>query len=194
MRTRHKFISLLIINSETMHLFIIGYMGSGKTTLGKRIAHAFGMPFIDLDYYFEASFRTSIPLFFERYGEPAFREIERQLLIEVSTRVDHSIVSTGGGTPCHFENLQLMKQRGRVVYLKLSAAMLASRLYHSPLRYKRPILKGLDKEQMLRKIQDQLLEREKFYNQADLIIETKHLNTTELLEIIIENFPELNRK
>lgn len=177
-----------------MHVFIIGYMGSGKTTLGKKLAHCLGMPFIDLDNYFEESFRTSIPLFFERYGELAFRDIEKQLLLEVATKPDNSIISTGGGTPCYFDNLQLMKQWGRVVYIKLSAATLVSRLYHSPLRYKRPILKGLNKEQLLQKIQAQLGEREPFYNQADLIIETLHLNTNEILEIIIKKFPDLNRK
>ncbi|MDP2423132.1 MAG: shikimate kinase [Bacteroidales bacterium] len=177
-----------------MRLFIIGYMGSGKTTLGKRIAQHTGWPLVDLDNYFEETYRTSIPLFFERYGETTFRDIERQLLLEVAGRPGNCIVSTGGGTPSFFDNMQVMKRSGQVIYIKLPPSALASRLYHSPLRYKRPILKGLDKEGLLQKISLHLKERESFYEQADLTLESLHLSTNEMLNLVFGRFTELERK
>lgn len=169
-----------------MRIFLTGYMGSGKSTLGRRLARRLEIAFIDLDDYFEAKFRTSISLFFERFGEDAFRRLEHEVLREVIDKYNNIIISTGGGTPCHFNNMELMNQHGTTIYLRLAAAALASRLSNSPFRYKRPKLKGMDKSTLLETVNAHLEEREPFYTRAQLIIDVFDLNVNEIVNKVIE--------
>ncbi len=174
-----------------MHLFIVGYMGSGKTTAGRKIAARVGWPLVDLDKLFEDTYKTSIPAVFDRFGEDAFREMERKLLLQVANSKQSQIVSTGGGTPYYFDNFQIMKSHGRVVYFKLPAPVLAARLQHSPFRYRRPLLRGLDSKALLQRIREHLTAREPVYEQADLIVETENIEPNELVSIILSRFPDL---
>lgn len=167
-----------------MRIFLTGYMGSGKSTLGKRLANKLGITFIDLDEYFEQKFRTSITLFFERFGEDSFRKLEHEVLKEVIDKYIDVVISTGGGTPCFFNNLELMNKQGVTVYLKLPPAVLASRLSNSPFRYRRPKLKGLDKDTLLETVTMHLQEREPFYSQSELIIDAFGMNLEEIVEKI----------
>lgn len=169
-----------------MRIFLTGYMGSGKSTLGRRLARRLEIAFIDLDDYFEAKFRTSISLFFERYGEDAFRRLEHEVLKEVIDKHDNAIVSTGGGTPCYFNNMELMNHHGTTIYLKLPAAVIASRLSNSPFRYKRPKLKGMDKGTLLETVTGHLEQREPFYTRAHLIINVFDLNVNEIVNKVVE--------
>ena len=167
-----------------MRIFLTGYMGSGKSTLGKRLANKLGITFIDLDEYFEQKFRTSITLFFERFGEDSFRKLEHEVLKEVIYKYIDVVISTGGGTPCFFNNLELMNEQGVTVYLKLPPAVLASRLSNSPFRYRRPKLKGLDKDTLLETVTMHLQEREPFYSQSGLIIDAFGMNLEKIVEKI----------
>ena len=177
-----------------MRFFLTGYMGSGKSTLGKRLARRSGLAFLDLDEYFEQKFRTSISLFFERFGEASFRKLEHEVLKEVIDQFENAVISTGGGTPCFYGNMDIMNQNGVTIYLKLPAAVLASRLSNSPFRYKRPKLKGLDKNTLLETVQENLIEREVFYNQSKVVINAFNLDLEEVLALIRRScqIPDLN--
>lgn len=169
-----------------MQIFLTGYMGSGKSTLGKRLATKLGITFIDLDEYFEQKFRTSITLFFERFGEDSFRKLEHEVLKEVIDKHNDVVISTGGGTPCFFNNMELMNEHGITVYLKLPPAVLASRLSNSPFRYRRPKLKGLDKNALLETVTTHLLEREKSYDQSSLILDAFDMRIEDILSKIVD--------
>ena len=167
-----------------MRIFLTGYMGSGKSTLGKRLANKLGISFIDLDGYFEQKYKTSISLFFERFGEVSFRQLEHEVLKEVIEKFDDVVISSGGGTPCYDENMDLMNRHGTTVYMKLPAGVLASRLSNSPFRYKRPMLKGLDKDSMLQTISRHLEEREVFYSQSKIVIDAHKSSVENIAELI----------
>ncbi len=168
-----------------MRIFLTGYMGSGKSTLGRRLANKLGLSFIDLDEFFEQKFKTSISLFFERFGEASFRRLEHEVLKEVIEKYDDVVISSGGGTPCYDDNMDLMNRNGTTVYMKLPAGVLASRLSNSPFRYKRPMLKGLDKNSMLQTITRHLEEREVFYSQSKIVIDAHKSTVEKIAELII---------
>jgi shikimate kinase len=169
-----------------MRIFLTGYMGSGKSTLGRRLANRLEVGFVDTDEYFEQKFRTSITLFFERFGEESFRKLEHEVLKEVIDKQIDTVISTGGGTPCFFDNMALMNAHGITIYLRLPASVLAARLSNSPFRYRRPKLKGMDKNTLLETVTAHLIEREPFYNQSKLIIDAFGMKLEEIVEKIAE--------
>ncbi len=105
-------------------VFLVGYMGAGKTTVGKELAKLAGLSFIDLDYYIEGRYHKAVSQIFAERGEEAFREIERNMLHEVAEFED-VLISTGGGAPCFFDNMEFMNASGTTVYLKVSVEELA---------------------------------------------------------------------
>lgn len=158
-----------MIDKQT--IFLIGYMGSGKTTTGKLLAKKLNLQFIDTDMFIENRYCKSISAIFEEKGETGFREIERRILLEILD-FENVVVSTGGGTPCFFDNMDLMNQSGITVYLKASVDELAERLKNG--KQKRPLVKGKDLEEIKTCIAANLEKREHFYNQAAFIFETKN--------------------
>jgi shikimate kinase len=167
-----------------MRIYLVGYMGSGKTRMGQELASLTGFPFIDTDDIFEERYRISIYDFFERYNEESFRKIERNLLLETAEYRD-AIISTGGGTPCFFDNMQFIKANGISIYLKMDLVTLVNRL--GTVRKKRPLLKnikGADLEPYIRK---QLEEREVFYSQADFIVDAELINAGSILSLMDGN-------
>jgi len=108
-------------------IFIIGYMGSGKTTVGKLLARSLSLEFIDLDAYIENKYRKTISALFAGKGEEEFRKIESQALHEVA-QFEDVVISTGGGAPCYLDNMALMNQAGTTVYIKADPEELAARL------------------------------------------------------------------
>ena len=119
-------------------VFLVGYMGAGKTTVGKELAKLAGLSFIDLDYYIEGRYHKAVSQIFAERGEEAFREIERNMLHEVAEFED-VLISTGGGAPCFFDNMEFMNASGTTVYLKVSVEELAKRL--ELCKHTRPVLK-----------------------------------------------------
>lgn len=144
-------------------LFIIGYMGCGKSTFGKALAAATGLRFIDLDHYIVEKQNATVPEIFARYGEDGFRRIEREMLLEVAGMSD-TIISCGGGTPCFFDNIDIMNANGTTLWLQASHDCLFSRLIRK--REKRPLLAGKTDEEIRGIIHTQLAARTPFYSKA----------------------------
>lgn len=145
-------------------IFLIGYMGSGKTTIGRLLADRLGYGFVDMDAHIEEKqFKTVSQIFAEK-GEQQFRLLEQQCLHEVA-EFDNVIISTGGGAPCFFDNMEYMNAHGLTIYLKLTAFELAERLEASHANT-RPLLANRKGEELCQFIADGLAKREPFYSQA----------------------------
>lgn len=149
-----------------MKIFLIGFMGCGKSTLGKKLAAKMGYDFIDLDHQLEKEVGTTVGLYFAEHGETAFREQEKKTLQNYAYPAN-VVVATGGGAPCYFDNMEWMNENGTTVYISLSPLALAKRLESG--KDKRPLLKDLDEAQVLSFIEGKLSEREAFYQRAAII-------------------------
>jgi len=150
-----------------MRIYLIGYMGSGKTTVGNKLARLLDYQFIDLDEIFEEKYHIKIADFFEKYDEHTFREIE-STLIKGTEQIDNVVISTGGGAPCFKDNLSWMKSLGLTVYLQMSIPALVNRLTNA--KRVRPLLKDMNDEELTNFASKQLRERDTFYKEAQIII------------------------
>ncbi len=162
-------------------IVLIGFMGSGKSTLGRRLAHRMNRSFVDLDQYVESKHQLSVSGIFEQFGENQFRLWEREALLEVLQQ-ENAILAAGGGTPCFFDNMEQMNQHGLTVYLYLEPAVLLHRLVHTP--NIRPAVKGMNREELASFVNQKLEERSPFYEQANLQIDALNLNFDRVLEMI----------
>ena len=152
-----------------MLIYLIGPMGSGKTTISKALAGACDMDWFDTDQLVEEHERMSINDIFENKGELYFRLAESRILNQIRAQLDHAVIATGGGLPCFDDNIGKLKSSGKTIYLKASAATLARRLYQE--RDIRPMLKEATTiSQIEEKITNQLIEREPYYGQADYTV------------------------
>jgi shikimate kinase len=149
-------------------VYIIGFMGSGKSTAGKKLASILGWSFIDLDKRIEEQTGMTIPELFSQHGEDYFRKIEAEVLKSLRSHIN-TVVSTGGGAPCHGDNMDYMIETGLTLYLKLTPGQLKKRLSEST--GKRPLIKDLNNSELLSFIEDKLACREKWYNRAAITIE-----------------------
>ncbi len=149
------------------HIFLIGFMGSGKTYWGRRLAPALGCAFLDLDAWIEEGEQRTIADIFAGSGETGFRVLEQQYLHRLAA-LPPAVVATGGGTPCFFDNMDWMKRRGHTIYLETPPGILAGRLKKG--RDRRPLLKSLDDAGLEIFIRERLAAREPFYRQAEAIL------------------------
>ena len=149
-------------------IYLIGFMGSGKTTHGKKIARMMGYDFLDMDEWISEKEEKTIPEIFAEEGESRFRELETAA-IKATNQLQQVVIATGGGLPCHGNNMQMLKDSGLTIYLKLTPVALLSRLKES--KTKRPLLEGKSEEEMFATIREMLTEREPWYNQADMTID-----------------------
>ncbi|MDB4919766.1 shikimate kinase [Mucilaginibacter sp.] len=147
-------------------IFLIGFMGCGKTTLGRKLASRLGYEFMDLDHILEAQVGMNIADYFSIHGEDAFRKLESEVLKQ-TVYPKHAVISTGGGLPCFFDNMQWINAHGRSVYIQLSPKTLADRLEHE--KTKRPLLRDKYGEALIAFIDEKLQEREPFYKKATFI-------------------------
>jgi len=147
-----------------IRIFLIGYMGSGKTTIGKLLAARLGYSFIDMDTHIEEKQFKTISQIFAKLGEAEFRILEQKCLHEVA-EFENVVISTGGGAPCFFDNMDYMNACGLTIYLKLTPTELAERLEASHAN-KRPLLANRKGEELRQFIADGLAKREPFYAQA----------------------------
>lgn len=151
-----------------MRIFLIGYMGSGKTSIGKRIAEKLHFQFIDMDHYIENQLHKSIAEIFNELGEAFFREQERECLHEVS-KMENAVIATGGGSPCHFDNIDVMNKNGLTVYIRLSPKQLSDRLKATNIS-KRPLLANQKEDELENYIHQNLSKREPIYRKAQLTV------------------------
>ncbi|MGZ3885608.1 MAG: shikimate kinase [Bacteroidia bacterium] len=168
--------------STTDKIFLTGFMGSGKSTQGKKLAKALNRSFIDLDHYIEKKEAATIAAIFETKGEDYFREKESEYLTQVINRYPTSVISTGGGTPCFHKNMALMLKSGTVIYISMPAESLHYRLVQS--NTNRPLLAGKTPEEALEHIRFLLNKRESYYNQAHITINGVNLTTDKLKEAL----------
>jgi len=168
-------------------------MGSGKTTVGKLLAQSLSLEFIDLDAYIENKHRKTIATLFAEKGEDTFRKIERQALEEVSN-FEGVLISTGGGVPCFFDNMDLMNRVGTTIYIEASPEELAERLMIS--KTVRPLIVGKTREELIPFIREHLAQRERFYLRAHIVYPTKHMLTKKEIHITVSGIEEQlrNRK
>ncbi len=158
-------------------------MGVGKTTLGAPLAKALGLSFIDLDHFIEGRYRKSVKEIFAKYGEEYFRALESKVLGEVST-YENIVISTGGGAPCFYDNIDLMNSSGLTIQLEVSPSELFKRLKAG--QYKRPILKGKSDEELREFIESSLSQRAKYYEQAKLRYLVDDLYSDEAIEKVVQ--------
>ncbi|MEX1000875.1 MAG: shikimate kinase [Crocinitomicaceae bacterium] len=165
-----------------MIIYLIGFMGVGKSTLGKKLASRLQLHFVDLDKEIATSEGQSIEAIFQQKGEPYFRELEiRELRKEER---NNSVIAVGGGTPCFGDNLSYMKSRGTVVYLQADAGLLCQRLLVS--KSERPLIQQFknDPEKLREFIDKKLEERRPFYEASDITVSVKEMNATEIDKLI----------
>lgn len=165
-------------------IFLVGYMGCGKSTLGRRLARRLGVPFVDTDARVEEREGATVSDLFRYEGEQRFREIEREVLDAAIAGNDSAVISTGGGLPVWGDNMARMNAAGCTVYLRRSAENIAGRL--SPYgRRKRPRLQGLNDEELVAFMTRDMASREPFYSRAKLILACDSLPDDELVERIV---------
>ena len=169
-------------------VILIGYMGSGKTTVGKALSKETGMMFYDLDWYIESRMRKSVSQIFAEKGEEGFRKIEYNMLHEVA-EFDDVIISCGGGTPCFFDNMDYLNQQGDVVYLKASPETLYKHLLMA--KIERPLLKGKSTDELIAYITEHLKQREPFYEKARHILDVNVLDDYDKIKISVQQLREL---
>ena len=164
-------------------IILIGYMGSGKTTVGRQLALALGRTFYDLDWYIEMRYHRTVAQLFAEKGEEGFRELERNMLHEAAEFED-IVLSCGGGTPCFFDNMEYIRSVGESVYLKATPEVLAEHLRMG--KVERPLIKGKSPEELLEYIRTSLAEREPFYMQAEHVVDVTLMDNYEKIAITIE--------
>ena len=163
-------------------VFLIGYMGCGKTTLGEPLARHMGLQFVDLDDYIERKYSMSSKEIFNTLGEPAFRRIESEALAKVATDARNVVVACGGGTPLVPANMELMNRMGITVWLQASVERIVSRLVLPEQRAKRPLLSGMTDEEIAQQVTRGLEARRPHYEKAQLRFDSSHLESEQEIE------------
>lgn len=173
-------------------IFLIGYMGSGKTTLGRVLSRQLGYDFIDLDLFIENRYHKSIKALFAEHGDNGFREIERRILNEVCD-FENTIIACGGGTPCFFDNMELMNSHGLTIYLHIPIERLFKRLTKPSAKAKRPVIASKSDEELMEFIRENLQAREMHYKKAVINFDTTNIETaaeTEVTAAYLKNILE----
>lgn len=170
-----------------MTIFIVGYMASGKTTFGRALARETGMNFIDLDFYIEQRFHSSVKELFAKKGENEFRRIEANLLREAG-EFDDTVVSCGGGTPCYSDNMEYMNSRGVTVCLQAAEEVIARRIKQAG--DKRPLMAGKSLEEIVEATRQHMKVRKPFYDRAQIIISGDELEDKRQISETVKSFLE----
>ena len=165
----------------------IGYMCAGKTTIGRSLARSLKCNFYDLDWYIEERFHKRIPQIFADEGEAAFRDLERRMLHEVA-EFENIVLSCGGGTPCHFDNMDYLNTVSQTCYLQASPDTILQHLSMS--RGERPLLKGKTPEELRTFVTEQLAERRPFYEKARHTIEVDVLDSFDKIQLVTDQIKQ----
>ena len=168
-------------------IVMIGYMGCGKTTLGKKLSKHYKLPFIDLDDEIVSFENNSIEKIFQTKGELYFRKIEYKILFKIIRNSNRSVISLGGGTPCYFDTIELLNKNEKIhtFYLKTDINILTDRLFID--KNKRPIIKSIDSKNLLKEfVGKHLFERSIYYNKAKSILVTNNKTLNSLVNEVKE--------
>ena len=171
-----------------IRIFLIGYMGAGKTTLGKAFARAMGLTFVDLDWYIEERFHKTVSQIFTERGEEGFRELEKRMLHEASD-FENVVISVGGGTPCFFDNMEYMNQVGETVFLDVDNKVLFRRLKVA--KHQRPLLANKTDEELMTFIQEALEKRLPYYTKAKYVFNGEFLENRHQIQQSVERLKDL---
>ncbi|MEI7980746.1 MAG: shikimate kinase [Bacteroidota bacterium] len=165
-----------------MRIYLVGYMASGKSNLGRILATELNFRFLDIDSMFEERYRVTIMDFFEKYGEEQFRMMEKAILHETAG-FDETVIATGGGTPCFFDNMDFINNSGTSVYLRWEVPGLTERLRH--VRKKRPILRSVEPENLENAVREHLKQRSVYYEKAHFTVDGTKPDAGKLAEWIL---------
>jgi shikimate kinase len=165
-----------------MKIFLIGFMGSGKTYWGRLLALKLELPFFDLDTVITETEKKTISEVFSEKGEEYFRYKEKEVLEELVSDHDEFILSCGGGTPCFFNNIEFMKRNGKVLWLNTSIDILKERLLKE--RLARPLIRAIGDIQLKAYIIRKLSERKIYYEQADVMVNEENISLEPLAELL----------
>ena len=168
-----------------MLIYLVGFMGCGKSTSGRQLARYLNYDYIDLDIAFENQEKIKIPDYFEKFGEDNFRKIEQNLLHTIDL-TKNIVVATGGGTPCFFDNMDYMRSTGITVYLQLPSSILCKRLINS--HNIRPKIKGKNPEELKNWVDELIKERTLFYKKAHVIMDARTLTPSMLAKVLMPYF------
>jgi len=174
-----------------MKIFLIGFMGSGKTHWGRLLSAKLQLPFRDLDTVIVEKEQKTVAEIFAGKGEEYFRYQEKQTLEEIVAEEESFILSCGGGTPCFFNNIEFMKKSGKVIWLNTSVDVLKERLLKE--RMSRPLIREINDEELRRYIIRKLSERKMYYRQADVMVNEENVTLEELTRLLFESEGEPDR-
>ena len=169
-------------------IYIVGYMGAGKTTAAKRLANRLGWEVADTDALFEEKYRISIDDFFHKYDEPLYRKLESQVLKETES-LENTVISTGGGTACYFDNMEWMNRHGLTVFMRISPESVVDRVLHS--RHKRPLVRGKSEAELMEYVSWHYATRLPFYEQAQITVKSENFDLEGLIQTL---YPPLSVK
>ncbi|GAB3823870.1 shikimate kinase [Pontibacter rugosus] len=166
-----------------MLIFLIGMMGSGKTTLGRQLAQHLGYTFIDLDEYIVQQQGQSIAQIFEQQGQDYFRVLERKALEELVEQYEQAVISTGGGAPCFFDNIDFINQYGISIFLDVSINVLSSRLIAQG-QEERPLLTGKSETDLISFLAKTLDYRKQFYDRATHVLQASEQCIERMVQLL----------
>lgn len=162
-------------------IYLVGYMGAGKTTAAKRIAKRLGWEMVDTDALFEEKYKISVDDFFQKYDEQLYRKLESEILKNTEL-LENTVISTGGGTACFFDNMDWMNQHGLTVFMRISPESAVDRVLHS--RHKRPLTRGKTEEELMEYVSWHYAQRLPFYERAKITVKSEDFDLDGLMERI----------
>lgn len=158
-------------------------MGAGKTSAAKRLASRLNWKVVDTDDLFEEKYRISVDDFFQKYDEPLYRKLESEIL-KSTENLENTVISTGGGTACYFDNMDWMNLHGLTVFMRISPAAAVDRVLHS--HHKRPLARGKSEEELTEYVNWHYASRMPFYEKARITVKSENLDIEHLLQLIYE--------
>ncbi len=163
-------------------IYLVGYMGAGKSTTARRLASRLGWEVVDTDDMFEEKYKIAVNDFFNKYDEPLYRRLESEVL-KSTEGLQNVVVATGGGTACYFDNMEWMNIHGFTVFMRISPQAAVDRVIHS--RHKRPLAEGKNEEELTEFVQQHYAERLPFYEQARLTVKSEDLDIDSLVTQLV---------
>jgi shikimate kinase len=165
-----------------MKIFLIGFMGSGKTHWGRLLSQKLSLPFFDLDEQVSSNAGKSLPEIFATEGEEQFRLLEKDVLHIITESHDSFVMACGGGSPCYFNNIEYMNQAGTTVWINTPLEVLFTRLVKE--KKERPLIKNLSDDQLRNFITRKYADRRIYYEQADLTVDDEPVQLDHLIDLI----------